>query len=434
MGEGMVNAPLDSSTCWPLIAATRSNAHYDPERQRIVLRWNSGRLRGALQLDPDYAPHEVLPVLLHEFRHWLDHSTSLWGQRRISLMLGALAARASNNVDEFPRIVAYDRAARRDLRADYYTTTNQAEGEPADDWRWLATPSLGFEFDSTGEQDKTAPIPFMRFEWPDETFACRVPMTTTALLEATAVHTEIETERWCIDHLPEERRATALDEMESKWFRKLYTPELGVYSAAVHWAANRLRLSTASEAYRKAAAVASVVLNLPESRFRDLTVPRKFSPWKDGNEHAKGRLELGYAYLLILSYADETLDALQGADWLDVLLNAAGLPNREDLTNEALAEAQSLSPWGRAAEVSDRWAAIHGCAELNRSRLGLFPTPEHLISNIRDVAWCPVLCQDKSWVPLGPSTAIQCGASQGAWEGWCTPILEECREFLAACR
>jgi hypothetical protein len=43
----------------------------------------------------------VLPLLWHELRHWIDHTSTVWGQEDLVAAYDAIAARSSNDETRF---------------------------------------------------------------------------------------------------------------------------------------------------------------------------------------------------------------------------------------------------------------------------------------------------------------------------------------------
>ena len=102
----------------------------------------------------------VLPTLLHEHRHWLDHVGSLWGQRNLIARFNAVHSRIKNNESEFWHIIDYLKASDRDRYRRYFTTIGDPSPPPNGDRRWIAELTCGIGFDENGRPDNQRPILF----------------------------------------------------------------------------------------------------------------------------------------------------------------------------------------------------------------------------------------------------------------------------------
>jgi hypothetical protein len=82
---------------------------------------------------------KVMVPLVHEVRHWLDHTCSLWGQTQLCMGYDAQHARLANNPSELWRIAAYRQRLRDDRFADYYAVIENAS--PSDGKKHLDLPA-----------------------------------------------------------------------------------------------------------------------------------------------------------------------------------------------------------------------------------------------------------------------------------------------------
>jgi hypothetical protein len=280
-------------------------------------------------------------LLAHEYRHWLDHIGSLWGQQMLCLGYNALNARLLNKPEELWRIVKF-RQALRDNRFERYYQTIESIGPKGLRRIWKYQMSSGARFDHNGRASEQHPILFTRFAWEDDRQACRVPMSVSALLETSAMCFELRAEKSFITLLPEREQSAAWETVQRKFLDTMYDPELAEYSVAVHAVSNFVGPSDCESAFDLSAVLASIALNLTESHFRQLRVPDSVRNWGGRNDAFLANMDRGYAFLILAKVAPRV--PIRNVDeWVEQTLDAAGLPNLETIKADAIAAAEALS-------------------------------------------------------------------------------------------
>ncbi len=309
----------------------------------------------------------VLPTLLHEHRHWLDHVGSLWGQRNLIARFNAVHSRIKNNESEFWRIIDYLKASDRDRYKRYFTTIGDPRPPPNGDRRWIAELTCGIGFDENGRPDNQRPILFARFLWNDRRRACRVPLSIGSLLETNAMQYEIATEQELLTLLADDSRHVETAERKRSHLERVYNPELGIYSAAVHVVANHLKISDIFRAYEVASLLAALSLNLPDKLFSKLRTPDSFETWGPRVELLRQARDRGFAFLALvhnapLPWPDEQLDV-----WCDRALLESNLPPLAEFSRDVLDEMDliksSALPGTHASRLHRMLDAGRGLAE-----------------------------------------------------------------------
>lgn len=108
-------SPMESLLARPpgmfrLFPNVKTTAAYFPLHQVIELS-EIDRPTFERSLNPSQ-PREalrVIPLLLHEVRHWWDHIGTVWGQARLLSAFGAIRSRLGDDEREFWRILNYHR-------------------------------------------------------------------------------------------------------------------------------------------------------------------------------------------------------------------------------------------------------------------------------------------------------------------------------------
>lgn len=420
---------------WSLFPATKTVAFYATEANFIELsEVSSEELVKALdQTDPN-SSYSVIPLLLHELRHWLDHTSTLWGRHRLASLFEALSARHQDDEQEFWRIVSYRRLLREDVRDEYFSTIGDTTPRPTPQWLWKAQTSMGVGFDNDGRPNEAAPIVFSRFEWPDGKPACRVPLSIGALLETNAVSFELLAAFALMQRLPEGPRKVEEAIASKKWFSQLYDPELGVYSVAVHLAANKLGISNSAEAYRCSAALASLALNIPTACFDSIEVPAAFAPWGERNRACLKQRSRSYAYLALLHHSAAIQEGQDLSDWLETTLLHAGLPDLSELETQARAEMKAIGSNATLVNpYQDRFKLLEQVGDENFALLGAHPTLDVVLARMTELNFCPVVTADLEWKFLGKQNALQGEDRAEQWFETVSNLLRRFTEFTEAC-
>lgn len=420
---------------WAIFPATKTVAFYAPESSLIELSdiCSADLTRAFAQSDP-ICSYQILPLFMHEIRHWFDHTSTLWGRQRLASLFDALSARSQNKPEEFWRIVSYRRLLREDMRADYFSTVGDTPA-PTPSWPWKAQSTMGDAFDSNGRLDESVPIPFANFYWPNDKKACRVPLSVAALLETNAVCFEILAALSLMQQLPEETREVEQRLADKKWISQMYNPEFGVYSAAAHLAANKLRISNPAEAYCRSSALASVALNIPTARFDAMVIPGLFETWGKKNYAALRQRNRGYAYLVLVHHSLPVREVQNIDEWLEETLRSAGLPDLCVLRTEALTEMKDIgSNLMLIKPYRARFDLLQEVGNENFGILGVHPTIDVVLNRLSDLHLCPIVTADLEWTFIGKQNTLQVEEDADGWWNLVFDLLRQFTEFTEACR
>lgn len=421
---------------WSLFPATKTVAYYATEANYIELsEVSSSDLASALgQTDP-CSSYDVLPLLLHELRHWFDHTATLWGRQRLASLFEALSARYQNDEYEFWRIMSYRRRVREDVRGEYFSTIGDKTSTPTQPGPWKAETTMGVGFDRDGRPDESAPIAFSRFTWPDGELACRVPLSVSALLETNAMCFELLAAFSLMQQLPEDQRRVEEVIAGKKWFAQLYDPELGVYSVAVHMVANNLGMKDAINAYRYSAALASIALNIPTSLFDSMNVPPAFlTPWGERNRACLKQRSRSYAYLVLLEHSAPYVEGQDISEWLEATLINAGLPGLLEFETQTRAEMKAIGENAVLADpYQDRFRLLEQVGDENFDRLGVHPTLDVVLAQMKNLNFCPIVTEDLEWSFLGKQNNLQSEGRAEQWYETVSNLLGLFTEFTDAC-
>jgi len=199
----MSKANLSKDNPWKIFPAAKTVAYYHPAAQFIELsEVHSTQLKQALSGQNPEVCLQVMPLLFHEIRHWIDHIATVWGQERLISLYNSIHALHTNDPSEFHNIVSFWRAQDRDNCPEYFSTVEQRERPSGAEERWIYSNTSGAGFGVDGRLDESSPIFFTRYNWSTGQTAGRFPFSVSALLESSAMHFELATQSLFANQLP----------------------------------------------------------------------------------------------------------------------------------------------------------------------------------------------------------------------------------------
>lgn len=200
---------------------------------------------------------KCLPLAAHEYTHFVDCTSTLWGLRHLSMLHRAYTC-ATTDESKFHVMRTCYNHLRRIKLPDYYTTVSD-QLDAARPWQWRATSGREFRHDGRpGER----PIFFIRFLNKDGKSIVRSPISTVSLLETCAMAAELEAHSSLLKRIEGDgERIVQTKIFENESFDYIYNPELTEYSVCVHLVANCFDAKEAMQAFWGSAIIARVVLN-----------------------------------------------------------------------------------------------------------------------------------------------------------------------------
>jgi hypothetical protein len=409
--------------CFPNIDV---KAAYLPLEQVV----NLGAI-GAQQFDDCFANDawadriEVLPVLMHEVRHWFDHIGTVWGQSMLVKAFNAMNAREEDNPTLFSEIVSFWRAQSRDQSEDYFFVVT--DDAPSDTPRWIQQFSKGNRFDERGRIRKDRPLMFANFYWEDGRKACRTPLSILSLLETNAMFYELETESQIIAGIPDGEREIERGLRTRQRAKDLANPYLAQYSAVAHLVANALDLYEPLATYTQASRLAALCLNLPGRLFAKIKVAPRFAEFRTSMTYMRVARDPVFAFLCIL-YADEERGDVSGVDWLTNRIQKAGLPPVESIRVETETQMAQIAKNLRAGPFSKRADSL---LELGRSVFGASGLLHAKIIPLDDANAPIVILRNRKIRKATGSSNVDSEAAN--WPDISFRLMNQMEEFISVC-
>lgn len=211
---------------------------------------------------------KILPLAAHEYTHFVDGTSTLWGLRHLKLMNDAYVNSGDRGAreDTFRSAKLFHDHLRSIRLPSYYTVVNKGSSV---ELPWRSEISIGRTFNGNGDISPR-PILFSRFLNAAGDLIVRSPISNVSILEASAMASELRLHASLLHHVEPDFRI-----VEQKLFSKrqmdfLYNRDLTEYSVCVHVLANKLGCSDAFEAFTVTAQLTRLVLNFPASAFERL--------------------------------------------------------------------------------------------------------------------------------------------------------------------
>lgn len=206
---------------------------------------------------------KVLPLVAHEFTHYLDGTATLWGMEHLCRINEACTVPRASVKDFYKLKSLYD-SVRRLRLPSYYTTV---EKDASAKRPWSLSFTSGREFTSQGHLGDR-PIVFGRFLNAQRENLARSPISILSLLETSAMAAELEIRTATAQRLGPERvvehRLISDDVIEY-----IYNKNLIEYSVCAHLVANTAECRDVFMAFRMSAFIARFVLNASASTFEN---------------------------------------------------------------------------------------------------------------------------------------------------------------------
>ena len=273
----------------------------------------------------------------HELTHWIDHCSTLWGQKNVVKMFNAINAFANEDIDEFWRIKELDNSYRKDTFFDYFSEKhNLIQGSESKKWRYTIT--SGVRFNEYGMPNHEKPILFVRFSSYDEIPISRVPLSVASILETNAIKAEyyikissLSKETNPVNKIIRER------ELKNEIINLLYHPELTLYSVIAHLTANLNNDNDVIRILEQTSAIGTLVLNLPEKVYDNLKIPEIDDDlWTKRYQSFKSDRDIGATYYFILKNLINSEGQRTFCE--NKLLSSSNLPNKEKISKIVISE------------------------------------------------------------------------------------------------
>ena len=316
-------------------------AYYDQIHQLInISKYDFKEYKGIKLANITEDSAEKISLFEHELTHWIDHSSTLWGQKNLVLLFNAINSYANQEIDEFWRIKLLDNRFRQDSFYHYFSEKyNHIVGNEIDRWRYSI--SSGVRFTSEGKPNHEKPILFVRFLSKDDVPISRVPISVASILETNAIKAEYDI-KWRAFFLEKDPAAKII--REKSLFKEImgliYHPDLTLYSVIAHLTANMNNENDIIKTLFTASAIGTFVLNFPSELYNNLKIPEIDDElWEKRYKCFVEDKDIGATYYFLLKNLIDENGQNSFAE--ELLLSASSLPKKEEVTEIVLTEMEN---------------------------------------------------------------------------------------------
>jgi hypothetical protein len=311
------------------------------ESFRSCTKGDQSAKKAALQAN--YEPTcRFYSTCVHEFTHWLDHTSTLWGQRQLVFIYNAINAWTNQNEQEFYRIAIANSERQRARLATYYTEKYKVGQQDLLPAPWQFEYGSGLEFGIDGKPRTDRPFIYTVFFNSSNQPIIRVPFSMFSLTEANATYAEFKVKSESLALLDDDSRLVEQLRLEHEIQQNLYNPDLVIYSVATHCLANSIEIDEGFKAYEFSSALATLCLALPKELFQNLSVPEEFNIWSDRIQAFKDISDPGFAFFTIAKQAPKYDNNVSVEQWLQKALENSGLPSLEIISDLSLIQMKDL--------------------------------------------------------------------------------------------
>jgi len=222
-----------------------------------------------LTADQYHALAKVMPLAVHEYTHFVESTSTIWGLRHLTLMNEAYLCddRRGGREQDYAKAKAFFDHVRSIRLPDYYTLVDQNEDSTRP---WQAQISVGKLFAGSGELS-SSPVLFSRFTNASGKGLVRSLISMVSLLESSAMYQEVSTQAHLVAHCEADFRLVEERQFGQKTVNYFYDHRLTEYSVCAHIVANRLGCTDVGVALAYCALLVRISLNASESVFAELS-------------------------------------------------------------------------------------------------------------------------------------------------------------------
>lgn len=239
---------LDSLKQWHLDAALKeirntTNGKYTGEQYCVISK--------------------AMPLVVHEYAHFIDFTSTLWGLNHLRKMNEAYISGITSKENGFYRAKDFFDHVRGIRLPKYY---NKIHDDKENTLPWSATLSVGMIFSSQGRVSQRALI-FYNFYNKDNELLVRSPISLLSLLEASAMAQEVLFNAAILSDTEDDFKIIEQNDFERKNLNYLYNPSITEYSVCVHMIANLFRHENALISFHICLLIVRLTLNFPRNYF-----------------------------------------------------------------------------------------------------------------------------------------------------------------------
>jgi hypothetical protein len=373
---------------------------------------------------------------VHEFTHWLDHTSTLWGQRQLIFIYNAINAWTNQKEQDFYRIAISNSERYRARLAVYYTEDYKINLPKTVTQPWQYEYGSGLEFGIDGRPREDRPFIYTVFSNSDNKRIFRVPFSMFALTELNATYAELRVKGQMFASLDNDSRLVEESRFRQELIGNLYNSGLVIYSVGVHCLANSIKIDEVFQAYEHSSALATLCLNLPRELYYSLSVPKDFNVLGNRVQALQKLADPGFAFFSIAKQAPKYQQEVPIEDWLEEALKNAGLPKLEIIIDLILVQMKELETEIIDGIYTEQLKNLLSVGRQNFIQRGIWGQNGLSMETLTKTPLIlpPIVLADGYTIPLVENTIF---ITQKDMDKWIEKIFEieiSMDEFIRACR
>lgn len=217
---------------------------------------------------------ELLPLLIHEYTHFIDTTSTIWGLNHLYLMQNAYDIDYTSHGNErlfFHGKIFFDYLKRIKL-PDYYNQIGVIESDSSD---WLKQHSIGLLFSINGYPSDN-PVIFTNFHDSENNLIARSPFSELSLLECSATYQEIKYKLALLEKESDEFSTVELVKIRRDLEKSFLNNQLTEYSVCTHLALDKIIKKDLLFSLEIASHISRFCLNASSATFEDVRRTKNF--------------------------------------------------------------------------------------------------------------------------------------------------------------
>ncbi|WP_063654439.1 hypothetical protein [Aliivibrio fischeri] len=222
-----------------------------------------------LRLGTYHKLRKVNPLAHHEYTHFIDSTSTLWGMRYLFEMKEAYLQNTKKykSVEtEFYKSALFYNKVRSFRLPSYYTELGTAQNKRP--WRYKETSGNRFSIDGSVSDH---PIFFVHFRNCNDDFLVRSPLSMISILESSAMAQELINNLNLIQCLPSDIKTVQASLYDNEIMSLVYDEKLTEYSVCCHLVSNDQKYAGVQNSLKACFLINRVILNFPSSAFSTLS-------------------------------------------------------------------------------------------------------------------------------------------------------------------
>lgn len=329
---------MNKSKLSSIFPNTTVAAYYDQMHQLInISKYDFAEFKGIKLSNITEENADKISLFEHELTHYIDHCSTLWGQKNTTLLFNAINAYSNQDINDFWRIKYLDSTFRQDSFYHYFSEKySHIIGDGINRWKYRIT--SGVRFTHEGKPNHEKPILFVQFSSKDEEPISRVPISVASILETNAIKAEfdIKIKAMLLDKEPVSRIIREKN-INKEIIGLLYHPDLTLYSVIAHLTANLNDDNDIIRTLNTTSAIGTFVLNFPKELYKDLIVPKvEGELWEKRYENFVEDKDIGATYYFLLK--NLIVKNGQKSFTEELILSSSNLPKSDKVIELILSE------------------------------------------------------------------------------------------------